>query len=243
MSSVSELRKRLGEWQRNLRADQIEEARRIKQQQKARRRAIRHRDQADAQEMVHRYRESKRRLRATRDAIDQAKAAVAKLAAAVRRKEAAAGGRGRAGTIAWARRFRGRAEAPAFSNCTPFLARSYGLRCCAWCGKFAGNALESGGKVRGVQSVGILSVGMIENSAKRGRGCFTGWSWNYRTARMGDLVVIGGFGVHVGIVIGVSGGGLRTIEGNTSGPAGRGGQVAEKWRPAGACRGIAHVRY
>lgn len=246
MNTLDELKHRLEHWHATEHARELDEARRVVQQQRARRRAIDHRGSPDAHAMVHLYYEAKRRLRNTRHALADARRAIAEIQADIRRHENTAGGR--AGTIHWARRLVGRHESPSNSNCTSFLDLNFGIRCCAWCGKFCGNALVHGGHLNAneVASVGILGVASIEDHAKRAAGIFTGWSWDHRRARMGDLVVIGGYGVHVELAVAVVSGGLKNIGGNTSaanGSISNGGEVAEKFRPERVIRGIAHVDF
>lgn len=241
---LAELRKELRVWEKTLHAREVDEARRIVQEQNARRRAVDHRSQADAQAQRHLYNEAKRRLRSTRHAIEDARHAIHDKRVAIHGAEH----NGRKDAVAWWRHLEGRHETPAGTNCTPFLIHSFGLKCCAWCGKACGNAMVDGGKLSlaTVSSVGILSVAAIEDAAKAGRGPFSGWSTSAGSARMGDLVVLFGRGVHVGMVRGVGHGVLETYEGNTgpsNGSQSNGGGVWAKTRAFSVVHGIAHVNY
>lgn len=153
--------------------------------------------------------------------------------------------------VAVARSFAGKVrEYPAGSNGGGQITvwqRRLGFGRVPWCGVFAGNILLAA-RVRGV-SARIASVGAIEDDARARRGCFTGWTTRPRSASAGDLAVLFGRGVHVGIVesVDLKRGVVHTIEGNTSsGAAGyqsNGGGVYRRTRPLSAVRGFALVRY
>ena len=245
MSSLDQLKRDLREWQGKLDDRRRDEARRIVQEQHARRRAVDRRGDPDANRWVHLYREAKRRLRNTRHAIRDAEVAIRDKRASIRARE---GGQ-RSKALRYARRRVGRTESPSGSNCTPRLdfQSNFGLTCCPWCGKFVGNALLAAG-VRGVNDVGILSVQSICNSARARRGCFTGFSRDPRSARPGDLVILFSESTHVALARGrPRNSRVPTYEGNTSfssgGSQSNGGAAAAKDRPFGEVVGIAHVRY
>lgn len=151
---------------------------------------------------------------------------------------------------------KGFTEQPANSNCDN---RSNGIRTAQdktaggatwlryqpWCGCWCFYALQS----VGVQGLGswMASVASVEDYAKQRSGCFTGWTGDRSKVRMGDLVVIGGRGVHVGTVRGFSGSNTLTWEGNTSsgtsGSQSNGGGAFERSRSPGEVYGYALVRY
>lgn len=152
----------------------------------------------------------------------------------------------------------GYTEQPANSNCD---TRSDGIRTAQdhtagggtwlryqpWCGCWCFYGLEAAG-VKGLGSW-MASVASIENYAKRGEGCFKGWTTsNFSLVRPGDLVVIGGYGVHVETVREKpSTSGVATYGGNTSaGSAGsqsNGGGAYRRYRYPSEIRGYALVRY
>ena len=167
--------------------------------------------------------------------------------------------RGRA--LRWLTNHRGITEQPAGSNRDN---RKDGItaaqRRCAggadwligqpWCGVWAYNALRAG-RVKGLSSR-LASVALIEQDAKRSRGPFRGWTTNPRDPRKvlrGDLVVMFGYGVHVGVVRKVYPrlGYLICEEGNTSsGNAGsqdNGGGSYRRVRRLSDVRGFALVDY
>ena len=67
-----------------------------------------------------------------------------------------------------------------------------------WCGTWAASALTAGG-VRGVDGR-LASVLQIEHLARQKERPFRGWTTDARKAQRGDLVVLFGSGVHVGVV-------------------------------------------
>ena len=115
----------------------------------------------------------------------------------------------------------------------------------AWCGSWCFYALKSAG----VAQIGsfLASVAFIENYAKAASRCFKGWSWTRSGVYKGDLVVIGGYGVHVEMVRGFEGSAVLTYGGNTSpGTAGsqsNGGGAYRRVRYPHEVRGFAKVRY
>lgn len=114
-----------------------------------------------------------------------------------------------------------------------------------WCGCWAYYALNSVG-VTGLGSW-MASVAMIEDRARRMISPFVGWTTNRSKVRVGDLVVIGGRGVHVETVRGISGFSTLTWGGNTSsGPGGsqsNGGGAFQRSRSPAEVYGYALVRY
>lgn len=146
----------------------------------------------------------------------------------------------RAKAVAKAASYVGVVERPYGSNgggiISTWQAR-FGFGRVAWCGIFCGNMLLAAG-VRGVGSW-IASVALIEDMAKRRRGCFRGWTTDESKAQRGDLAVIGNRpGVHVEMVAEVhADGSLSTIGGNVS------QGVRRMRRPRSAVRGIALVNF
>ena len=152
----------------------------------------------------------------------------------------------------------GYTEQPASSNCD---SRSDGIRTAQdhtaqngtwlryqpWCGCWCYYALETAG----VPAIGswMASVASVEDYARARAKCFAGWTTDRSRIKAGDLVVIGGRGVHVGMVRGPlqGDGGLPTVEGNTSsGPGGsqsNGGGAFERVRYPSEIYGFAIVRY
>lgn len=114
-----------------------------------------------------------------------------------------------------------------------------------WCGCWCFYGLESGG----VQGLGswMASVASIEEYAKGKNGCFKGWTTDRSKVKKGDLVVIGGYGVHVETVRGFNGSSTLTYGGNTSsgssGSQSNGGGAYARTRSPGEVRGYALVRY
>ena len=119
------------------------------------------------------------------------------------------------------------------------------LRYQPWCGCWCFYALQE----VGVQKLGswMASVASIEDYAKQKAYCFTGWTGDRSKVRQGDLVVIGGRGVHVGTVRGFSGSTTLTWEGNTSsgssGSQSDGGGAYQRSRSPSEVYGYALVRY
>jgi hypothetical protein len=125
----------------------------------------------------------------------------------------------------------------------------------AWCGVSAADKLRAGG-VKGL-SWRLASVSLIEDDARAGRMPFRGWlppaASSVGRVLRGDLVVLFGRGVHVGVVRAfkfVRGVGwvVITEEGNTSPPAGSGSQSSGGWqgrreRPFSSVRGFALVDF
>jgi len=115
----------------------------------------------------------------------------------------------------------------------------------AWCGVFCGNMLLHVG-VKGVD-YRIASVYYIEQDAKRKLAPYRGWTTDPKKVLRGDLVVLFGSGVHVGMVVKVEGNYVHTIEGNTSsgnsGSQSNGGGVYARKRPLSDVYGFALVDY
>lgn len=114
-----------------------------------------------------------------------------------------------------------------------------------WCGSWCYYALESAG----VKPMGsfMASVAWIESYAKTREYCFSGWTRTRVGVHPGDLVVIGGYGVHVEMVRGFDGACTLTYGGNTSagasGSQSNGGGAFKRVRYPIEVRGYAKVRY
>lgn len=161
-------------------------------------------------------------------------------------------------TLRWCRRHRRYTEQPPNSNSD---RRQYGIRHwqvqCAggggwlvgapWCGVYCFNALKAAG-VKNLSSR-LASVALIEEDATKHRGPFRGWTTDPSKALRGDLVVLFGRGIHVGVVrqVNTKRRYLVTEEGNTSsgasGSQDNGGGAYRRVRPFSAVRGIALVDY
>lgn len=126
--------------------------------------------------------------------------------------------------LRWMTRHRGLREDPPESNSD---RRRDGIRAAQlrlgawlvgqpWCGVAVGNALMAAG-VKGVTSR-LASVSLIEDDARAHRAPFRGWTTDPSKVLRGDLAILFGRGVHVGMVrkINVQRGLLITSEGNTS---------------------------
>ena len=121
-----------------------------------------------------------------------------------------------------------------------------------WCGVRCHDVLLHAG-VHGLSSR-LASVALIEDDARAKRGPFRGWTtdphqWGKKLYR-GDLVVLFGRGVHVGLVreVNVRRGYVITEEGNTTSPTGsgdqsNGGGCFRRVRPLSAVHGFALVDY
>jgi hypothetical protein len=150
----------------------------------------------------------------------------------------------------------GYTEQPAGSNCDSradgirtaqdaTAAGSTWLRGQPWCGCWAFYALQAAG-VEGLGSW-MASVALIEDRARRKLSPFTGWTADRAKVRPGDLVVIGGRGVHVATVRGFDGPNTLTWSGNTSsgslGSQANGGGAFKRWRSPSSVYGYALVKY
>jgi hypothetical protein len=150
----------------------------------------------------------------------------------------------------------GYTESPSGSNCD---SRSDGIRTsqdhCAgggtwlryqpWCGCWCYYALESAG-VKRLDSH-MASVASIEDYARQGAKCYRGWTTDRSKVAPGDLVVVGGYGVHVETVRGFSGSNTLTYGGNTSpgssGSQSNGGGAFSRTRYPSEVRGYALIDY
>jgi hypothetical protein len=150
----------------------------------------------------------------------------------------------------------GYTENPAGSNCD---TRPDGIRTaqdhCAgggtwlryqpWCGCWCYYALEAAG-VKGIDSH-LASVASIEDAARAGSKCYRGWTTDRSKVQPGDLVVVGGYGVHVETVRAFSGANTLTYGGNTSagssGSQSNGGGAYARTRYPSEVRGYALVEY
>lgn len=114
-----------------------------------------------------------------------------------------------------------------------------------WCGCWAFYALDTAG-VTGLGSW-MASVAMIEDRARKKLSPFTGWTTDRSKVKLGDLVVIGGRGIHVETVRGISGSNTLTWGGNTSsgsiGSQANGGGAFQRTRTPAEVYGYALVRY
>jgi hypothetical protein len=121
------------------------------------------------------------------------------------------------------------------------------LRYQPWCGCWCYYALETA-EVQGIDSH-LASVAAIEDYAKQGAKCYRGWTTDRSKIKKGDLVVIGGYGVHVEMVRGPaqSDSGIPTYGGNTSpgnsGSQSNGGGAYKRVRYPSEVRGFALVRF
>jgi hypothetical protein len=136
----------------------------------------------------------------------------------------------------WHRAHLGLTEQPANSNTDN---RSDGIRTsqikCAgggtwlvgqpWCGVWAFRGLLAAGKVSDDGSASwMASVASCEDYARSARGPFRGWTTDGSKAKMGDLVILFGRGVHIGTVEEVTSSSVKSWEGNTSGEGSSGSQ-------------------
>lgn len=150
----------------------------------------------------------------------------------------------------------GYTEQPAESNCDD---RDDGIRTAQdktagsgtwlrgepWCGCWCYYALDAAG-VTGMASW-MASVASIEDRARDKLSPFKGWTTDRSQVKAGDLVVIGGYGVHVETVRGFSGSYTLTWGGNTSagtsGSQSNGGGSYQRSRYPSEVRGYALVRF
>jgi hypothetical protein len=119
------------------------------------------------------------------------------------------------------------------------------LRYEPWCGCWCFYGLDAAGVAKLDSS--LCSVAQIEDNAKAKRICFKGWTTDKSKVKNGDLVIIGGYGVHVEMVRGFDGSNTLTYGGNTSpgssGSQSNGGGAYARSRNPGEVRGYALVRY
>jgi hypothetical protein len=116
-----------------------------------------------------------------------------------------------------------------------------------WCGIACGYHAVKFGGVRGLRS-DVARVRSIESHARARNAPYGHWQNSTTGALHGSFVVIGGSGVHVGMLVQpLSGGGAKTVEGNTSsGPGGSqsdGGCIAARVRSAAEIAGVATMHY
>jgi hypothetical protein len=114
-----------------------------------------------------------------------------------------------------------------------------------WCGCWCYYALDAVG-VTGMNSW-MASVASIEDRARDQLSPFKGWTTDRSKVKVGDLVVVGGRGVHVETVRGFSGSNTLTWGGNTSsgssGSQSNGGGAYKRSRYPSEVYGYALVRY
>ena len=165
------------------------------------------------------------------------------------------GGGGRDAAMKHLEKRLGYTEQPDGSNCDnrsdgirtaqDHTASGTWLRNQPWCGCWAYYALESA-DVAKIDSH-MASVASIEDYARQGAKCYRGWTTDRSKVKKGDLVVIGGYGVHVETVRGFSGSSTLTYGGNTSsgssGSQSNGGGAYARTRSPSEVRGYALVRY
>jgi hypothetical protein len=107
-----------------------------------------------------------------------------------------------------------------------------------WCGYFCRGALRAAGLT---PAVGMAAVQWIYNTSGAKGDVFRGRT-SALQARPGDLAILYGTDVHVGLVEKVSGGRVHTIEGNTSTSDGKQG-VSRKQHPPSDVVAIAQVKW
>jgi hypothetical protein len=122
----------------------------------------------------------------------------------------------------------------------------YGFGRVPWCGISAGYHAEKFGGVNLASDV--ASVAAIERHARAGHEPYGKWQSDPRGAFPGALVVIGGSGVHVGMLVeALSDGSAKTVEGNTSfsnrGSQSNGGCIAARVRSPREITGVATMNY
>jgi hypothetical protein len=129
-------------------------------------------------------------------------------------------------------------------KCQDVTASGHWLDRTAWCGSWCQYALTTGGfKVNS----DLCSVASIEEMAKRGQYPFRGWTTDRSKVRMCDLVIIGGYGVHVEMARAKmnTDGSIPTWGGNTSpgtsGSQSNGGGAYKRVRYPSEIRGIAFI--
>jgi hypothetical protein len=144
----------------------------------------------------------------------------------------------------------GTRERPANSNGGGIITTMetfFGFGRVAWCGIACGYHAAKFGGMKGLRS-DVAAVAAIENHARAGHAPYGRWQSSPEGALPGSFVVIGGRGVHVGMLVQpLSGGRARTVEGNTSfGPGGSqsdGGCIAARVRSAAEIHGVATMSY
>jgi hypothetical protein len=111
-----------------------------------------------------------------------------------------------------------------------------------WCGIACGYHAARFGGVEGLRS-DVASVRAIEAHARGRHPPYGHWQSSPEGAPAGSLVVIGGSGVHVGMLVQpLSGGRARTVEGNTP-RSPDGGCIAARVHAAAEITGVATMSY
>jgi hypothetical protein len=150
---------------------------------------------------------------------------------------AAAAPHGPAAVLAYAHAMLGKLPESAGDNLGPALDKfeaEFGFHGAAWCGIFAGHALEAAGlKV----PHSVASVAAILQMAQDGSGPFKQGILPISAAQPGDLATFGG-AEHVAIITKVDAAGVHTIAGNTSQE-----NVSETIYPPGAVTGVVRPDY
>lgn len=116
-----------------------------------------------------------------------------------------------------------------------------------WCGISCGYHAARYGGVKNLKS-DVAGVAAIEGHARAGNAPYGHWQSSPEGALPGSFVVIGGHGVHVGMLVrSLSGGRAETVEGNTSataaGSQSNGGCIAHKIRSDAEIFGVATMNY
>jgi hypothetical protein len=144
----------------------------------------------------------------------------------------------------------GKRESPPNSNgggIITVMQTFWGFGRVPWCGIACGYHAKKYGGMQGLRS-DVAAVRAIENHARAGHQPYGRWHSSVDGALPGSFVVIGGSGVHVGMLVKSLGNGrARTIEGNTSfGPGGsqsNGGCIAVRTRSDAEITGVATMNY
>ena len=117
-----------------------------------------------------------------------------------------------------------------------------------WCGIACGYHAKKFVGVQGLRS-DVAAVRSIEAHARARHNPYGHWQSSPAGALRGSFVVIGGSGVHVGMLVKpLSGGRALTVEGNTSPPGSGGSQsnggcIAARVRSAAEITGVATMNY
>ncbi len=144
----------------------------------------------------------------------------------------------------------GTREQPAGSNKGGLITTMetfFGFGAVPWCGISCGYHAVKFGGVKGIRS-DVAGVAAIEGHARAGREPYGRWQSSPEGALPGSFVVIGGHGIHVGMLVRSLGGGrAETVEGNTSataaGSQSNGGCIARKIRSDAEIFGVATMNY
>ena len=151
----------------------------------------------------------------------------------------------------------GYTESPAGSNidsrpdgihkCQDVTAGGHWLDGTAWCGSWCMYCLNAAAGIK--PNSNLASVASIEGMAKNGQYPFRGWTTDRSKVAKADLVVIGGYGVHVEMVRGPANpdGSVPSWGGNTSpgtsGSQSNGGGAFRRVRYSSEIRGFALVDF